>query len=133
MAIKINHVGIAVSNLEESLKLYCQVLDLKPEDYEIETVADQKVRVVMIPVGESKIELLESTDPEGPIGKFVGKRGEGIHHLTIGVADIRGKLAELKADGIPLINEEPRTGAGGHQIAFLHPKATKALLELVQE
>jgi methylmalonyl-CoA epimerase len=132
MATRIDHIGIAVSNLDEALQTYCNILGMDPKDIEMETVPDQKVRVAMIPVGESRIELLETTDPEGPIGKFVEKKGEGIHHLAVGVNDIRAEMEELKAQGVPLIDQEPRTGAGGHLIAFLHPKATKILLELTQ-
>jgi len=130
MATKIDHIGIAVSNLDEALKVYCDILGLKPEDIEKEVVEEQKVRVAMIPVGESRIELLESTDPEGAIAKFIEKRGEGIQHIAVGVSNIKGELETLKAKGIPLIDAEPRIGAGGHKIAFLHPRATKALIEL---
>ena len=130
--IKIDHIGIAVSNVDETLQMYCDVLGMKPEDIEMETVAEQKARVAMIPVGESRIELLESTDPEGVIAKFIEKRGEGIHHLAVGVSDIKAELEKLKAKGVPLVDSEPRTGAGGHKIAFLHPKATKILMELVE-
>ena len=130
--IKIDHIGIAVSNIDETLKMYCDVLGLKPEDIERETVAEQKAKVAMIPIGESRIELLESTDPEGVIAKFIEKRGEGIHHLAVGVSDIKSELEKLKAKGVPLVDNEPRIGAGGHKIAFLHPKATKILIELVE-
>lgn len=130
--MKIDHIGIAVSNLEETLKVYCDVLGLKPEDIEKEVVPDQKVRVAMIPVGESRIELLESTSPDGAIAKFIEKRGEGIQHIAIGVSNLKGELEKLKAKGFPLIDTEPRIGAGGHKIAFLHPKATKALIELAE-
>lgn len=132
MALKIDHIGIAVNNVEEAVKLYCDVLGLKPEEIERETVEKQKVKVAMIPVGESRIELLESTDPEGVIAKFIDKRGEGMHHIAVGVSDIKATLEALKAKGVPLIDAEPRIGAGGSKIAFLHPKATKALLELVE-
>jgi len=133
MAIKIDHIGIAVSNVADALKIYCDVLGLKPEDIRMETVDEQKAKVAMIPLGESKIELLESTEPDGVIARFIEKRGEGIHHLAVGVKDIKADLEKLKAKGVPLIDREPRTGAGGHKIAFLHPKATKILLELVEE
>ncbi|MFC2032294.1 methylmalonyl-CoA epimerase [Chloroflexota bacterium] len=132
MATKIDHIGIAVSNVEETLKLYCDVLGLKPEDIERETVEEQKVKAAMIPVGESRFELMESTDPEGVIAKFIEKRGEGIHHIAVGVNNIKEELEALKANGIPLIDSEPRTGVGGAKIAFLHPRATKILLELVE-
>lgn len=133
MAKKIDHVGIAVKDLGEAMKLYCDVLGLKIEDIKKETVDEQKAKVAMIPIGESRIELLESTDPEGVIAKFIEKRGEGIHHLAIGVDDIKAALESLKRKNVPLINSEPRTGAHGSKIAFLHPKATKALLELVED
>jgi len=132
MGIKIDHIGIAVNNIEEALKLYCDVLGLKPEEIERETVEEQKVRVAMIPVGESRIELLESTTPEGIIAKFIASKGEGIHHIAIGVSDIKGNLEKLKERGVPLVDTEPRIGFGGSKMAFLHPKATKALLELVE-
>ncbi len=132
MATKIDHIGIAVSNLEEALKLYCDVLGLKPEDIVRETVEEQKVKAALIPLAESRIELLESTDPQGVIAKFIDKRGEGIHHIAIGVRNINDELKTLKAKGIPLIDAEPKIGAGGRKIAFLHPKATKILIELVE-
>ncbi|MFH1650877.1 MAG: methylmalonyl-CoA epimerase [Chloroflexota bacterium] len=132
MAIKIDHIGIAVSNINESLKMYCDVLGMKPEEIKTETVADQKAKVAMIPIGESQIELLESTDPAGVIARFIEKRGEGIHHLAIRVKDISAELQNLKAKGIPLVDNEPRVGADGHKIAFVHPKAMKILMELVE-
>ena len=132
MGIKIDHIGIAVSDLERTLKLYCDVLGLKPEEIERETVEEQKVRVAMIPVGESRIELLESTTSDGVIAKFISRKGEGIHHIAIGVSDIDGNLEKLKQKGVPLVDTEPRTGFGGSKTAFLHPRATKALLELVE-
>jgi len=127
---KIDHIGIAVNNLEEAVKLYTDALGLKVG--EIETVEEQKVKVAMIPVGESRIELLESTDSDGPIAKYIEKRGEGIHHLALKVSDIRGMLEKLKEMGIPLIDEKPRIGAGGTKCAFLHPRRTKVLIELVE-
>jgi len=127
---KIDHIGIAVNNLEEAVKLYTDALGLKVG--EIETVEEQKVKVAMIPVGESRIELLESTDSDGPIAKYIEKRGEGIHHLALEVSDIRGMLEKLKEMGIPLIDEQPRIGAGGTKCAFLHPRRTKVLIELVE-
>jgi len=132
MGIKIDHIGIAVNNVEETLRLYCDVLGLKPEEIERETLEEQKVRAAMIPVGESRIELLESTVPDGVIAKFIVSKGEGIHHVAIGVSDIKDELEKLKEKGVPLVDTEPRTGFGGSKMAFLHPKATKALLELVE-
>lgn len=132
MVVKIAHIGVAVRNVDEAAKLYCDVLGIKPEQVKKEVVASQKVKVAMIPIGESEIELVEGMDPEGVIAKFIANRGEGMHHLAVGVKDIKKELEILKAKGIPLINAEPRIGWGGHKVAFLHPKATKILLELVE-
>jgi len=132
VALKIDHIGIAVRNLEEMVKVYCAVLSLKPEEIERETIVEQKVKAALIPIGQGRIELLESTDPEGVIAKFINQRGEGIHHVAIGVSDIKSVVRALKEKGIPLVDTEPRTGVGGSKVAFLHPKATKALLELVE-
>ena len=130
MVIKIDHIGIAVNSIEEAVKLYTEVLGLEVSG--METVEEQKVRTAIIPVGESKIELLESTSPEGTIAKFIEKRGEGIHHLALGVGNIEDTLKTLKAKGIPLIDEKPRKGVENTRIAFLHPKGAKILLELVE-
>lgn len=132
MITKIDHIGIAVKNVEESLKVYCNAMGLKIEDIERETVAAQGVKVAMIPVGESRIELLEPTNPQSPIARFINEKGEGIHHLALGVDDINAALESLKGKGFPLIDTTPRSGAGGSKIAFMHPKATKALLEFVE-
>jgi len=130
MIKKINHIGIAVNSIEEAVKLYTEVLGLKVQD--VEVVADQKVKTAIIPVGESKIELLESTDPEGVIAKYIEKRGEGLHHLALEVENIKGALETLAKQGVALIDEKPRNGVGNTRIAFLHPKGTKILLELVE-
>lgn len=130
MVVKIDHIGIAVNSIEEAVKLYTEVLGLEVSS--METVEEQKVRTAIISVGESKIELLESTSPEGTIAKFIEKRGEGIHHLALGVSNIEDALKTLKAKGIPLIDEKPRKGIENTRIAFLHPKGTKILLELVE-
>ncbi len=127
---KINHIAVAVNNLEEAIKLYTDVLGLKVK--EIEVVENQKVKTAVIPVGESKIELLESTDPEGPIARHIERKGEGLHHLALEVSDIQGALETVSKRGISLIDEKPRIGAGGHKIAFLHPKGTKVLIELIE-
>lgn len=127
---RINHIGIAVSSIEDKLKLYTDALGLKLQDIEI--VADQKVKTAIIPVGESKIELIESTDPEGPIARHIEKRGEGMHHLALEVDDIEAALAMLAKKGVPLIDTQPRTGVEGTRIAFLHPKDSRVLLELVE-
>ena len=127
---KIDHVGIAVKNLDEAIKVW-EGLGLKVD--EIEEVPDQKVRTAIIHVGESRIELLEPTSEDSPIAKFIAKRGEGIHHLALGVDDIEAHLEELREKGYRLIDEKPRIGAGGAKIAFVHPKAvTGVLLELCQ-
>jgi lactoylglutathione lyase/methylmalonyl-CoA/ethylmalonyl-CoA epimerase len=127
---KINHIGIAVNSIEDALKLYTDALGLKVKDIEI--VEAQKVRTAIIPVGEGKIELLESTDPEGVIAKYIEKRGEGLHHLALEVSDVQQALDTLREKGIQLIDETPRIGVEGTRIAFLHPKETKVLIELVE-
>jgi len=122
----IEHIGIAVKNLEESIKYYEEVLGLKC--YNIEEVKDQKVKTAFLKVGEVKIELLESTDPEGPIGKYIDKRGEGIHHIAFAVENIEDKLKYAEEKGIRLIDTTPRKGAEGLEIGFLHPKSTYGVL-----
>jgi methylmalonyl-CoA/ethylmalonyl-CoA epimerase len=122
----IEHIGIAVKNLEESIKYYESVLGLKC--YAIEEVKDQKVKTAFFLVGQTKIELLESTDPDGPIGKFIEKKGEGIHHLAFAVEDLPGVLREVEGKGVQLIDKLPRHGAEGFTIAFLHPKSTNGVL-----
>jgi len=131
MITKINHIGIAVNSIDNALKLYTEVLGLSVKD--IEVVEDQKTRTAILPVGESKIELLESTDLEGPIAKHIEKFGEGLHHMALEVVDIEGALKRLSKHGVSLIDEKPRKGIENTSIAFLHPKGTgKVLLELVQ-
>ncbi len=130
MITKIDHIGIAVNSIKDTVKLYSDVFGLKVEN--IETVEEQKVKIAMLPLGESKIELLESTDSEGQIAKYIEKRGEGLHHLALEVKNIQGMLKTLKENGFPLIDKEPRVGAGGTRIAFLHPKGAKVLIELVE-
>ena len=130
MIKKINHIGIAVKNIEEALKLYTDAFGLKVTD--IEVVADQKVKTAIIPVGESKIELLESTDPEGVISRYIEKRGEGVHHLALEVDNIEEALERVSKEGLSLIDEKPRKGVENTRIAFLHPKGTKVLIELVE-
>ena len=122
----IEHIGVAVKNLEDSIKYYETVLGLKC--YSIEEVKEQKVKTAFFMVGQTKIELLESTDPEGPIGKFIEKKGEGIHHLAFAVEGIENCLSELEAQGVALIDKTPRKGAEGLDIAFLHPKSTQGIL-----
>ena len=130
MITKINHIGIAVNSIEEAVKLYTDVLGLKLKN--IEVIEDQKVRTAIIPVGESKIELLESTDPEGAITRYIEKRGEGMHHLALEVSNIQEALETLERKGIQLIDRKPRTGVDDTRIAFLHPKDPKVLIELVE-
>jgi methylmalonyl-CoA/ethylmalonyl-CoA epimerase len=122
----IEHIGIAVKNIEESIKYYEEILGLKC--YAIEEVKDQKVKTAFFMIGQTKIELLESTDPEGPIGKFIDKKGEGIHHLAFAVEGIEKALEELDAKGVQLVDKAPRKGAEGLDIAFLHPKSTQGIL-----
>jgi methylmalonyl-CoA/ethylmalonyl-CoA epimerase len=122
----IEHIGFAVNSLAEAIPFYEKVLGLKC--YSIEEVADQKVKTAFFKVGMTKIELLESTDPEGPIGKFIEKRGEGIHHIAFAVEDIEAKLRKAEAAGVRLIDTEPRRGAEGLSIAFLHPRSTFGVL-----
>ena len=122
----IEHIGIAVNSLKESIPYYEEILGLKC--YAIEEVKDQKVKTAFFKVGDTKIELLESTDPEGPIGKFVEKRGQGIHHLAFAVDGIENALKEAEEKGIRLIDKQPRRGAEGLDIGFLHPKSTFGVL-----
>jgi len=122
----IEHIGIAVSSLEESIPYYEKVLGL--ECYAIEEVADQKVRTAFFRVGDTKIELLESTDPQGPIGKFIENRGPGVHHLAFAVDQVGEALKQASDQGVRLIDEVPRKGAEGLQIGFLHPKSTQGVL-----
>ncbi len=128
---KIDHIGIAVKDLEKAIRLYRDQLGLELKG--IEEVEEQKVKVAFFPVKESNLELLESTDPSGPVSKFIEKRGEGFHHLSFRVSDLEGKLRQLKDQGIQLLDEKPRYGAGGAKIAFLNPKSTGGILiELCQ-
>ena len=129
--MKIDHIGIATNGIAEAANFYRHSLGLNVG--EIEEVANQKVRVAMLPIGESQIELLEATSADSPISKFLAKRGPGIHHIAVRVEDIRASLADLKQNGARLIDEEPRAGAGGCLVAFIHPSSTGGvLIELVQ-
>lgn len=131
MIAKINHIGIAVKSVDDAVKLYTDVLGLKVEN--IEVIADQNAKTAIIPVGESKIELIESTDPEGAIAKFIENRGEGLHHLALEVSNIKDALSTLVDKGVVLIDEKPRKGVGNTDIAFLHPRSTgRVLIELVE-
>jgi len=129
---KIDHIGIAVPELQKALDFYQAALGLHL--HEIEEVPEQKVRVAMFPVGETNLEFLEPTAPDSPIAKSIEKKGPGIHHIAILVEDIDRVLADLKAKGVRLVNETPVPGAGGKRIAFVHPASTGGiLLELSQE
>ena len=122
----IEHIGIAVKSLEEAIPFWENMLGLKC--YAIEEVKDQKVKTAFFQIGQTKIELLETTDPEGPIGKFIEKKGAGLHHLALSVTNIEDNLMELEKKGVQLIDKIPRKGAEGLDIAFLHPKATQGIL-----
>ena len=122
----IEHIGIAVKNLEKAIEYYENILGLKC--YAIEEVKDQKVKTAFFKVGQTKIELLESTDDEGPIGKFIAKKGEGIHHMAFAVKNINQALSEVENKGIRLIDHKSRKGAENLDIAFLHPKSTFGVL-----
>ncbi|HIJ95667.1 MAG TPA: methylmalonyl-CoA epimerase [Desulfuromonadales bacterium] len=131
MLEKINHIGIAVTSLEATLPFYRDNLSMPFAG--IEEVSEQMVRVAMLQVGESKIELLEPTSPDSPVAKFIEKNGPGIHHIAYEVADIEAAIAKLTADGVRMIDAQPRAGAHGTRIAFLHPKASNGVLtELCQ-
>ncbi len=124
--LKIDHLGIAVSSIDERKNFWTDILGLAFAG--TETVAEQKVTTAFLPVGESEVELLESTSPDGPVAKYIEKRGEGMQHIAFRVENIEEALQELKAKGIQLIDQTPRMGAGGAKIAFLHPKATGGIL-----
>lgn len=122
----IEHIGIAVEDLKHAISFYEDVLGLSC--YGIEEVTDQKVRTAFFMVGQTKIELLESTDPEGPIGKFLAKKGPGIHHIAFAMEDVEAALDQAREKGVQLIDEKPRLGAEGLHIGFLHPKSTLGVL-----
>jgi len=130
--ITIQHLGVAVESIEGALAFWRDALGLELKG--VETVEDQGVRVAMLPIGESRIELLEASGEDTPVGKFLSKRGPGIHHLCVEVDDINAKLIELKTRGARLIDERPRIGAGGALVAFVHPSSTGGvLIELTQK
>jgi methylmalonyl-CoA/ethylmalonyl-CoA epimerase len=129
--LKLDHIGIAVKDLEESLKFYENVLGLRCEGTEV--VEEQKVKVAFLPVGDTEVELLESTDEDGPIAKFIEKKGEGIQHLAFRVENIETAIEEMKEKGVKMIDEKPRYGAGGAKIAFCHPKSTNGILVELSE
>ena len=129
--MKIDHIGIATRELEEGLAVWRDALGLKVDA--TEEVVEQGVRVAMLQIGETHVELLEASRPDSPVAKFIEKRGPGIHHIAVEVTDIRASLAELKRKGARLVDEVPRVGAGGCLVAFVHPASTNGvLLELVQ-
>ena len=130
MSFAVDHIGIAVRSLASAKAIYEKLgLETSPE----ETVAEEKVRVVMVPVGETRLELLEATSEESTIAKFIAKRGEGLHHLCLRVPDLGAAVEVLKADGVRLVSEEIKTGAGGHRYIFVHPQSLGGvLLELVE-
>ncbi|HBH12923.1 MAG: Methylmalonyl-CoA epimerase [Clostridiales bacterium 38_11] len=131
MVTKIDHIGVAVKNLEESLKYYQETLGL--ELHGVEIVEEQKVKVAFLPIGDTEIELLESTDAEGPIAKYIDMKGEGVQHIAYRVDDIEKAIADMLSRGVKMIDEKSRYGAGGAKIAFCHPKSTNGVLvELCQ-
>jgi len=129
--LKIDHLGIAVNSMEEGSKFWSDVMGFKLEGSE--TVTEQKVTTAFYPVGDSEVELLVSTSPDGPIAKFIEKKGAGFQHVAFRVENIEEALAELKEKGVALIDQTPRIGAGGAKIAFLHPKATGGVLVEISE
>jgi methylmalonyl-CoA/ethylmalonyl-CoA epimerase len=130
--IRVDHIGVAVNSIDAALKFFSDTLGLKVEGSE--TVAEQKVTTTFMPVGDTEIELLQSTAPDGPIAGFIEKKGEGVQHVAFVVDNIEAALKELEAKGVRLIDKVPRMGAGGKKIAFLHPKDTNGVLvELCQK
>jgi methylmalonyl-CoA epimerase len=129
--MKVDHIGIATNKLSDGLTFWRDLLGLSVES--TEEIVEQGVRLVMLTVGDTQVELLESLKPDSPVGKFLAKRGPGLHHIAITVDDIRKSLADLKTKGVRLIDETPRVGAGGCLVAFVHPSSAEGvLLELVQ-
>ncbi len=130
--LKVEHIGIAVKNLEKSNVLFQKLFG--KEKYKVETVESEQVSTAFFQIGETKIELLESTDPDSAIGKYIEKRGEGIHHIAYEVADIHSEIDRLKSEGFTVLNETPKKGADNKLVSFLHPKSTNGVLvELCQE
>ncbi|MDM5229256.1 methylmalonyl-CoA epimerase [Cytobacillus sp. NJ13] len=126
MIKKVDHIGIAVRSIDEALPFYTETLKL--EFLGIEEVGSQGVKVAFIKAGETKLELLEPTSENSPIAKFIEKRGEGLHHVALGVDSIQERINEMKEQGIRMLQEEPKLGAGGAQVAFMHPKSTGGIL-----
>lgn len=131
MVMKVDHIGVAVKSLDETLKFYQDVLGLKLQDTEV--VEEQKVKVAFLPIGDTEVELLESTEEDGPIAKYIAKKGEGMQHIAFRVENIEEAIEDMKSKGVRMIDEKPRYGAGGAKIAFCHPKSTHGVLvELCQ-
>ena len=128
---KVDHIGIAVKNMEEALAFYRDTLGISSVGTEV--IEEQKVKVAFLPLGDTELELLESTSPDGPVAKFIEKRGEGIQHVALRVENIEEALKELKEKDFKLIDQQPRYGAGNAKIAFLHPKATGGILLEISE
>ncbi len=129
--MKVDHIGIAVKNLDETIKFYTDVLGLDLQDTEI--VEEQKVKVAFLPIGDTEVELLESTSDDGPIAKYIERNGEGVQHLAFRVENIEEAIAEMQEKGMKMIDEMPRYGAGGAKIAFMHPKSSyRVLIELCE-
>lgn len=126
MVKKVDHIGIAVKNLEESLNFYENILGLKAVGTEV--VEEQKVKVAFLPIGDTEVELLESTDEEGPIARYIAKNGEGVQHIAYKVDNIEEAIKSMLEKGVRMIDEKPRYGAGGARIAFCHPKSTNGVL-----
>ncbi len=127
----IDHIAIAVSSMHEALGTFERLYGLKPEHSE--DIASDKVAEAMLPIGNSYLQLLQPTDPESTVAKFIEKRGQGLHHIAIRVDDIEATLAHLKREGAELLDSEPRIGGGGHRVAFVHPETTNGILiELVE-
>lgn len=130
-ALKVDHIGIAVKNLEETLRFYQDILGLELNGTEV--VEEQKVKVAFLPIGDTELELLESTTEDGPIARFIEKNGEGIQHIAFKVENIEEAIAYMQSKGMRMIDEAPRYGAGGARIAFVHPKSShRVLVELTQ-
>ena len=126
MITGLEHIGIAVSNLDDALKVYERILGLKVEKRRI--IEEQKIETALLLAGDVKIELMEPTDEEGPVARFIKKRGEGMHHIALTVSNLEEFLQKIKEKGIALVDEKPRIGVEGYRMAFLHPKSTKSVL-----
>lgn len=130
-ALKVDHIGIAVKNLDETLKFYTDILGLECQGTEV--VEDQKVRVAFLPIGDTEVELLESTSEDGPIAKFIEKNGEGVQHIAFRVDNIEEAIQHMLDKGMQMIDQKPRYGAGGAKIAFVHPKSSNRVLVELSE